>query len=129
MDAKTFCNRFNVRAVSEWSDENPNMPEWRDANHFKVTLHRNTPRRRMTVYFSQGYGINGEPTPESVVECLTSDASSILNSGFEDWAADLGLDTDSRKAESLYRVTEKLSAKFAAFVGEEMPDLLRGDES
>jgi hypothetical protein len=38
-----------------------------------------------------------------VLACLASDASALDCASFEEWAADLGYDTDSRKAETVYR--------------------------
>lgn len=41
------------------------------------------------------------PTAEEVLDCLAMDASA-MDESFEDWAAELGFDTDSRKAEAAY---------------------------
>lgn len=65
--------------------------------------------RQMRLKYSQGSGWNGKPPILSdVLECLASDAATIENSnGFEDWASDLGFDTDSRKAETSYKQCQK----------------------
>lgn len=50
-----------------------------------------------------------QPKPDlvDVLYCLVSDADVINSIGFEDWAENLGYDTDSRKAEDIYRACLK----------------------
>lgn len=48
------------------------------------------------------------PSVADLLDCLASDACSYENArDFEDWAADLGMAPDSRKAEATYRVVEQ----------------------
>lgn len=42
------------------------------------------------------------PNPCDVMACLVMDSSVLDCGGFENWAAEFGYDTDSRKAESIY---------------------------
>lgn len=42
-----------------------------------------------------------KPSKQDVLYCICSDAENT-DQPFEDWAADLGYDTDSRKAEAIY---------------------------
>lgn len=52
----------------------------------------------------QRYGNGFAPKAESVLDSLAMDASSYENArNFEDFAAEFGYDTDSRKAEAMYR--------------------------
>lgn len=64
-----------------------------------------------------------EPTPptlESVLDCLASDAASYDNArDLEDWAAELGMDTDSRKTEKSYRVTGDQSKRLRHLLGDQ----------
>ena len=69
----------------------------------------------MTVYFSQGPAISGEPTTEDVLDCLALDASGA--DSFEDWCAEYGYDTDSRKAEHIYNTVRKQTEELASFLG------------
>lgn len=66
-------------------DRNPHMADdkWK-ADHWKCTVARKG--KRMSVYFSKGYGHGGvEPTSGEIVEAMASDASGMENSrGFED---------------------------------------------
>ncbi len=51
------------------------------------------------------------PTLESVVECLVMDADCVRHGQtFEDFAVDMGLDTDSRKAEKTYNACRDIWA-------------------
>jgi hypothetical protein len=52
-----------------------------------------------------------------VVACLVSDASAIDCRSFEDWAGDLGYDTDSRKAEATYRACLETGLALRASLG------------
>jgi len=117
---KQFVNKNKVRLSVEWADENKNNPEWKDANHYKVTLKMG--RRQLSTYFSQGYGIKGEPRAEDVLSALASDSAGIENArSFEDWAGDLGYDdTDSRKAEKVYKACERQADKLKNFLGDDL---------
>ena len=96
-------------------------------NHFKVTL--KAAGRQMTLYFSQGYGISGEPTHD---ECLIAwrpirPAWKINLTGFEDWACDLGYDPDSRKAEKIFKTICKQAERLKKFLGEDLYKILLWD--
>lgn len=70
------------------------------------------------------------PDLESVLDCLASDSHSVRNARhFEEWAADCGYDTDSRRAETTYRICEKIAAQLEDALGREAFDeLLEGVE-
>ena len=125
---KQFANKYRIKARAEWADSNPHMADSQNMNHFKVTLR--AAGRQMTLYFSQGYGISGEPTAADVLNCLASDAASVENNnltGFEGWASDLGYDPDSRKAEKIFKTIEKQAERLKKFLGEELYKTLLWD--
>jgi len=110
-------NRISIK--SEYADANKAAPDWKDANHYKVTLKYG--RRQYTTYFSQGYGITGDPDAEGVLNCLALDSSGIENtSSFEGWCCEYGYDTDSRKAEKIFKVCERQAKKLKVFLGEHL---------
>jgi len=116
---KRFVHKHGIKINCDYSSGNPNMPDWRDANHYKVRLIRG--KKQLTTYFSQGYGIPGEPDAEGVLNCLFSDSISVENcASFEDWCSDLGYDSDSRKAERIFKVCEKQAEKLKGFLGEDL---------
>lgn len=59
------------------------------------------------------------PDPVDVIASLLIDASAIDHASFEDWASDLGMDTDSRKAEHSYRVCLEIALKLRAALGDD----------
>jgi hypothetical protein len=102
------------------TDDNPNMPDMpAGSNHYKCTLRFRT--RRMIVIFSQGPAIDHEPTLIDVLDCLASDAAGVENGvSFEDWCADYGYDTDSRKAERIYKACEREAEKLRNLLGDNL---------
>jgi hypothetical protein len=122
-----FVMRHGIGFGAEWADSNPHMSHlsdhWRDAHHFKVQIRKG--RRKLTTYFSQGYGISGEPTVEDVLDCLACDAMMVEGGrSFEDWCGELGLDTDSRKAEKTFKLVELQAKELRCVLGDEAYDEL-----
>jgi hypothetical protein len=72
---------------------------------------------RETVHFVE----NTEPMPPAladVLDCLRSDSQSFANAlDFEEWAAEFGYDTDSRKAEQTYQACGKIAAGLQRLLG------------
>lgn len=59
-----------------------------------------------------------KPDPIDVIYSLVMD-SSVLDSGdFENWASELGYETDSRKAESIYRACLDIALKLRGAIGD-----------
>lgn len=131
MDTERFAKREKISMVAGLVDENPNLPDWRDADHWKVTLtHRvNGQRRQLTTYFSMGYGHAGrEPHAWDVLDCLANDSASVDNAtGFEDWANDLGHDPDNRKAFHTWEVCNHQAKRLKRFLGDRLYELLLYD--
>jgi len=120
---KQFVKENRVRIQCEWSYENKNDPDWKDANHYKVTLKMG--HKQLTTYFSMGYAHTKEPTAEDVLDAIASDSAGIENArSFEDWAGDYGYDSDSRKAERIYVVCQRQADKLKQFLGEDLYNAL-----
>lgn len=127
MNIKSFVRQNNIKINAEYGTVE--VPEdFKQSDPWKVTLRMNG--RQMTIPFFKGYGHGGaEPTAEEVLECLISDYSGWDSANdFEDWASDLGLDTDSRKAERTYQQVEKQSRKLKNFLGQALIDDLMACE-
>lgn len=119
MDAKEFATRHKIRATAKMVDANPNMTDF-EGYHYKVTLTRRngSTTKRLTVFFSMGYGHSQEPEAADVLDCLASDAAGVHNAtDFEDWAGEYGYDTDSRKAERTYAIVQRQAEKLQQFLG------------
>lgn len=77
--------------------------------HLKPTLH----------HMDNAQYRSKPPEAHDVLGCLCSDARSV-DSGqtFEDFASELGLDTDSRKAERMYHECQGNALRLRGFLGE-----------
>lgn len=116
---KSFVNANKIKMDVNYAAENKNAPGWKDANHYKVMLKMNG--KQLTTYFSQGYGITGEPKPEDVLNAFASESLGVENArSFEEWAREYGYDEDSRKAERIFKVCEKQVDKLKNFLGDEL---------
>lgn len=116
-----FIQKHHITMSVERADTNPNYvadDDWmRSARHFKCTLRCG--KRRMTLHFSQGCAHTKEPTVEDVLNCLASDSAGLDNSTtFESWCAEYGYDTDSRKAEKIYRACQKQRDQLERLIGD-----------
>lgn len=110
-----FIQANKLKMTSEKAKDNPHMNAL-DMDHWKCKITQG--KHSMTLYFSKGYGHNGkEPQLDEVLDCLASDASSVINSDFEEWARDMGFDEDSRKAEKTYKTIERQSDKLQRLLG------------
>lgn len=112
-----FIDANKIKMTVERTDSNPHMDDSRNMDHWKCVMRR--PAARLTVYYSRGYGHKGAaPDPGDVLDCLASDAAGIDNArGFEDWCADYGYDSDSRRAEKIYKACERQARKLENFLG------------
>lgn len=69
---------------------------------------------------ARSFHVGGKPIPapelDDVLYCLISDASVLDYATFEEWADDFGYDTDSRKAEQIYRDCLALALQLRSFI-------------
>ena len=137
-----FAKVHDIGISAQRADVNPTMTDSRDMDHWKVTLSRSIlkpgfdtfhgykgklgpcqyRKLRMTLYFSKGYGHNGaEPTIDEVLDCLASDALSVDNArDFENFASELGYDSDSRKAEKIWKACNHQAERLRKFLGDDL---------
>lgn len=89
-----------------------------DMLHFRVRFSQG--RYGFSLYFSQGRGINHPPTSQDVLSCLASDAAGYENArSFEEWASEYGYDTDSRKAEKIFRSVKRQAEQLKRLLGDD----------
>ena len=70
--------------------------------------------------------IGVEPKTDEVLASLISEGSAYFDAmRFEDWASDIGYDTDSRKAERMFNECRETGAKLSAVLNREELDSLR----
>jgi hypothetical protein len=101
-------------------DMNPNFASEAEVpmHHWRVVLTRKAhgKRRTLSSYFSQGIAHTKPPQAYEVLGCLISDGSGT-DQPFEEWASDLGYDTDSRQAERTYKACADAGRRVRAFLG------------
>jgi len=128
-----------ITIVNEYSDSNPTMNSVESSrmNHYKVTLKRKFRLngnhldtrygyKQMTLFFSQGYGISGEPTLDSVLDCLKSDYL-FATDGFEEFCSNCGYSEDSIRSLKTFKNIQKQSKKLKTFLGDSFNQLLNCD--
>ena len=72
----------------------------------------------LSLPFFQGLGHLRAPTAADVVYCLCSDAR-CGEQAFEEFCSDLGYDSDSRRAELIWRKCRESAADIRAFLGDD----------
>lgn len=91
-----------------------------EGRRYTLRLHNPTTGNSMTTPWGQGLGITSAPTErvDYIADSLISDTWSYQQArGFEDWANEFGLDTDSRKAEAMYKAVGAMVNDVVAFFG------------
>ena len=118
MELKDVCNSNGLRAGVRYGTTKRNLDPWQQQSHqYTVTLRLK--RKSLTVPFFCGRGITEEPTAADVIGCLVMDAMLYDNArDLDDFCAELGYDSDSRKAERQYRECGRMSARVHAFLGD-----------
>jgi hypothetical protein len=127
MNMSDFILTSKVSMTAELVDRNPHMSDMPDGStHWRCVFKRG--KSRLTIPFSMGPAHTREPEAADVLDCLASDSAGYENAqSFEDWCAEYGYDTDSRKAERIYRTCEAQADKLKAFLGPEAYDTLLWD--
>lgn len=121
-----FCHRQGIEInVSPKLVDRDRLDPWKKtAFAYQVQLHR--AERTLTTDFWCGSGhvelVRGKqapkpPTAADVLASLLSDASTAADLSFEDWAADLGMDSDSRKALDTYQACKDTAVRLRTFLG------------
>ena len=102
--------RMTVKPITRRTD-GTESPWDANAKHYRIHLSRGLSKRGgLTVEFSQGSAHTTAPDRSAVLSALVMDAQTVENvDSFEEWADDLGFDSDSRRAESIYKLTRQQS--------------------
>lgn len=95
--------RFNYRPIDKRHDSQ--VSDLPGASHWFCTFDRGG-KAGFSVEFTQGAGHKSAPDELTVLECVMADLvdeSEFNESEFDYWCDSLGYESDSRKAESIYR--------------------------
>jgi len=105
-------------SISE--DWNDNAPDWahNKARHYRVKVRYQ--KRTMSLWFYQGLGIERNPSPVDVLECLTCDSLSDYES-LDDFISEMGIEikgvSDFYKYEKQYKQLKSQNKRFAHLIG------------
>lgn len=116
-----------IRIICKRTNSNPAMADLGDnARHWHITLVNGKSGNRLrSLKFSQGSALTAEPTAADVLDCLASDASSVENArDFENWCYEFGYETDSRRAEKIYKTIKAQTVKLKELMGADYKALL-----
>ena len=122
---------FGVRIEASHPKRVTDADGWEhDAYRVRLSLEGRT----MRLNYRKGIGHFGSPPQlDEVLDNLAADSSSVLNGAyndvleFEEWAAELGYDVDSRKAEATYKAVVKQAGQLYTLLGPERFDALLWD--
>ena len=109
MNLKQFSEKCSLKILSyEPNLSYDKQDSWQQkANGYRLQLIHKASKRRYSFDFWQGTGIIGDPDLLGVLEYLQSDCNSVQlvqdGGGFDDFCDKFGYDSDSRKAEKLYK--------------------------
>lgn len=104
-----FISDWQISYKTEQIYQNPNAPDWKDADHYKVTMfmRHGGKKRQYTTYYSMGYALKRKPTLAEVLQCLAMDIRSVQNENLTDWCASMGYSDDSIRANRIYSIINK----------------------
>jgi len=124
-----FIARHKIAAIARQRRKRPGkaeMERWGGGSrHWQVRLSADGDPYPETIWFSQGSAHTQEPTAAAVLDCLASDASAYENArDFGDFAAEIGYDEDSRKAERIYTECGKTLENLRTWLGDDEADRL-----
>jgi hypothetical protein len=106
-------------------DWNESAPDWalNKSRHYRVKVRYQ--KRTMSLWYYQGFGIDREPRPVDVVECLVCDSMSDYNS-LDDFINEMGLEiksvADFRTYERQYKQLKSQNKRFTDLIGN--PELI-----
>jgi hypothetical protein len=88
---------------------------------YRVTLRRPGARPWVRIGYRMGTGHanRGGPEVAEVLNALILDGWTARQESFEDWCGEYGYDTDSRRAERMYRACRRTGDRMIEFLGGE----------
>jgi hypothetical protein len=113
MKARVKQDRVRIGSVMIDAPEGEdNRMDW-----YAVTLRMG--RGSVTTKVGHGKAVCADPTAEDVLSMLASAAVDVENAdSFEDWCAEFGRNTDSRKAYEQWEEAQEAAAEFRRFLGD-----------
>lgn len=122
---KTLAKRVRLQFTFGAAMPRDKQEEWQQkANGYRCTLIYKG--RRYTFDFWQGPAITEDPTAVGCLDCLLSDCTAVDGS-FQDFCGEMGYDSDSRKAERVYKACQNVRKQMERLLGADFEDFLYAD--
>ncbi len=118
-----LINNIKLSLIRTDYTEDDYKDEWKKtANKYKARIIYN--KKSMTIIYYTGSGWKKDPELEDILGSILQDTT-YLDYGFEDFANEMGYDSDSRTAEKIYKDIQKQAKKInRIFTKEEQEELL-----
>lgn len=129
-ELQRLCDRLNVRIECTYGETDPKFePDWDDkwvqqASHYACILRY--AHKKATFYMIMGCAHTNEPTAADVISCVASNAQA-LDLTFPEWCREFGYDSDSRKAERIYKRCRQTGAKMRKLLGADFDKFARAE--
>ena len=122
---KQLAKRVRLSATYGAKLDYDRQSDWqRTTNGYRCTLRYQG--RRYAFDFWQGAGISGDPTAETCLDCLLSDAQAGAQT-FDEFCSEFGYDPDSRKAEATWKACRRTAAGMRRLLGADFETFLSAD--
>lgn len=105
-----FAQKHGITSLSTKLDSRTDgYRGWEGASHWRCSLSSRMHEGQAfySPEYSMGSAHTGEPKLEDLLYSLHMDCTGVLDSSFEEWADEFGYDSDSRKAERIYKLCRK----------------------
>ena len=122
MNTQEFMTKHGINMTSKPVEANPNMNDMPEGStHWRCIFSLNASASAFGVYYSMGPALKGEPKADELLDCLASNAATYENARtFDDWCSEYGYDTDSRKAERIFKAVFKQAGQLKRFLGDDL---------
>lgn len=111
--------QLSMRSVRLFARMDGNATDWdASASHYQVKVYQEGygSKPALVTQYSMGSAHAKAPKLRDVLDSLAMDARGISTS-FEDWCAEYGYDSDSRKALRTYEAYQENAARLRALLG------------
>lgn len=122
---ESFAARMGLTMETEQIGERPDGLMGSSATHYRCRIMRRhdlseekTGNREMTVFFSMGGGLTGEPELPDVLNCLASEIASVENEG-DKWEWMESLDMVSRAGDEAWQTIQRQRDDLRKLLGRE----------
>jgi hypothetical protein len=118
-ELEALCEKRHISCVAHYGGAE--VPEgWAHGTHpYKV--HLRYKGRKLTTPFFMGPACEREPSAADVLSVLLTDAS-CGDMSFDEFCRNMGLDTDSRKAERTWKACRDMIPRLHRFLGDDFED-------